>query len=583
MSELPPLLLPRTPPAIAGLLAALVNAAMRVAVIPLFVTPLIDRVVGQGRLEALAPLLALAALLVVAGSLALWAQDALLGRAAAINAASWREALYRRLLRRSPGRLPGTSGGLASRVLHDLREVETFHQFGLGTLVAESFTVLGILAVLGATNASATALLVALCLPLVIVLRAVGVRLEAVAKRSQASTEELGTHLQEGLRHHETVRAFDATGFMLGRFGEVNRRTASAMSRRSALAALQIPATQVLAFAALGALVAVLAASAAQGGMTVGEIVSFITLVALLSTPAQLLPRGIAMAQQAGAAAKRLRELAELEPAAKGAPSGDRRPGGAVAARSAANLELRGVEVGHGAEPLLRGVDMRLAGPGLAVLVGESGSGKTTLLRLLLRFHPLERGEVLLGGKPLAAWPEGELRRAVAYVAQGHELLRGTVRDNLALGRNVDDEQLWRVLAEVQLATVVDRLPAGLDYRLGEDGGGLSGGQRQRLALARALLSDPAVLLLDEPTSNLDEGAETELVALLQRQAVDRLVLAATHRPALSDAAERSWRVSAGSVRELGDAVDGSAEDSIDEDGDGSGGNPGGAGAEVSR
>jgi ABC-type multidrug transport system fused ATPase/permease subunit len=554
VAELPPLLFPRSPTALAGMTAAVVNAGMRVAVVPLFVTPLVDQVVGRGRLDALTPLLGLAALLVVAGSAALWAQDSLLGRTAATVAESWREVLYRRLLGRVPGSLPGTSGGLAARVLHDLREVESYHQFGLGTLVAETVTVLGVLLVLALGNAAATALLVALCLPLVLVLRTVGRRLEAVAERSQAGTEELGANLQEGLRHHETVRAFGATGFMLARFQPVNRRTAAAMSRRSTLAALQTPATQLLAFAALGALVAVLAASAARGAMTVGEIVSFITLVALLSTPAQLLPRGVAMLQQASAAAGRLRELAARDRAPEARPpSGGPR---SVAETVGPALELRGVAVAFGEEPLLRDMDMRLAGPCLAVLMGESGSGKTTLLRLLLRFHPALRGEVLVGGRPLADWGEEELRRTVAYVAQGHELLRGTIRDNLALGRSIDDERLWRVLAEVQMTDEVARLPDGLDYLLGEDGGGLSGGQRQRLALARALLSDPSVLLLDEPTSNLDEAAEAELVAVLRRQAERRLVLAVTHRPALGRVADRLWGVRGGKIAELGARAD---------------------------
>jgi ATP-binding cassette subfamily B protein len=559
VADLPPLLFPRSPTALAAMSAAVVNAGMRVAVVPVFVTPLVDQVVGRGRLDALTPLLGLAALLVIVGSAALWAQDSLLGRTAATVAESWREVLYRRLLGRVPGSLPGTSGGLASRVLHDLREVETYHQFGLGTLVAETLTVLGVLLVLALSNATATALLVALCLPLVLVLRSVGRRLEAVAERSQAGTEELGANLQEGLRHHETVRAFGATGFMLARFRPVNRRTAAAMSRRGALAALQIPATQLLTFAALGALVAVLAASAARGAMTVGEIVSFITLVALLSTPAQLLPRGVAMLQQASAAAGRLRALATREEAPEATSAvrnaeaawSDTQPG-----RPEPALELHGVALAFGDGPLLRDLEMQLAGPCLAVLTGESGSGKTTLLRVLLRFHPALRGEVLLGGRPLADWGEEELRRTVAYVAQGHELLRGTIRDNLALGRSIDDERLWRVLAEVQMTEEVARLPEGLDYLLGEDGGGLSGGQRQRLALARALLSDPSVLLLDEPTSNLDEAAEAELVALLRRQAERRLVLAVTHRPALGRVADRLWHVRGGRIAELGPQSD---------------------------
>ncbi|HEX7004827.1 MAG TPA: ABC transporter ATP-binding protein [Trueperaceae bacterium] len=546
MRDLPGLLLPRTVSSIAGLAAAVVNAVLRVAVIPLFVTPLIDRVVGQGSLEALAPLLMTAAILVVGGSLALWAQDALLGHTAASLARRWREGLYRRLLGRRPGELPGTSGGLASRILHDLREVEVFQQYGLGSLVAESVAVLAIVAVLAATNLVATGLLLLLCLPLAFALRALGRRLGAAATRSQAGTEEIGGHLQEGFRHHETLRAFGATHFILGRFREANERTAAAMSRRSFLAAAQIPTTQVLAFVALGVLVAILARAAARGEMTVGQIVSFITLVALLATPAQLLPKSVAMAQQAAAAAKRLGAL--LEPNEVGsAPESPLSP--PELTPGMVRLELKGVTVGPAKEAVLNGVDLSLDGVGLAVIVGESGAGKTTLLRTLLGFLRPRHGEVLLAGLPLARWPEPKLREAIAYVPQGHELLRGTVRDNLALGRSAPDEESWTALEGVGLAETI-RQAGGLDYRLSEDGGGLSGGQRQRLAIARALLGDPPVILLDEPTSNLDEASEAGLVELLRLQARERLVVAVTHRPALTLAADRVWRIAAGRLEE---------------------------------
>jgi ATP-binding cassette subfamily B protein len=568
------LLFPRTATAIGGMSAALLNALFRVAVIPAFVTPLIDRVVGQQRLDTLVPLLSLATLLVLAGSIALWAQDALLARTAAVSAARWRERLYRRLLGRPPGEVTGTSGGLASRILHDLREIETFHQYGLGTLVAESVAVLAVLAVLAATNLTATLLLVALCLPLVLVLRAVGRKLEASAAHSQAGTEELGAHLQEGLRHQESIRAFDAAEFMLARFSRANSSTAAAMSRRGVLAATQVPATQILAFAALGVLVAVLSSSAARGAMSVGEIVTYVTLIALLATPLQLLPRGVAMWQQARAAAVRLRELAaaptQIPPAGAGgrprAPEhqsapwppvgGETNPSSAAADRphpvaATSRLETRDLALEHSGRTVLEGVRLRLAGPGLTVLVGESGGGKTTLLRALLRLHPLHSGTILLDGRPLSEWPETSLREVTGYVPQGHDLLRATIRENVTLGRPATDDRLWRALHEVRLDEVVRALPGGLEHHLGEDGGGLSGGQRQRLAIARALLGEPRLLVLDEPTSNLDESSELELVALLRAQAATRLVIAATHRPALSAVADAVWRADAGRVTEV--------------------------------
>ena len=188
--------------------------------------------------------------------------------------------------------------------------------------------------------------------------------------------------------------------------------------------------------------------------------------------------------------------------------------------------------------PVLVDVSLTLPPKGLVVVSGPSGSGKTTLLRLLLGFDRPTAGEVLLAGHPLGAVPEEELRTRLAYVPQDHGVLSGRVGDVLAMGREVPEAELWGALEAVGLATVVRELAAGLDTELLEDGGGLSGGQRQRLAIARALLGSPQAVLLDEPTSNLDDTSEHEIVTLLERLARRRLVLAVTHRPALAQAAD---------------------------------------------
>ena len=573
------LLWPRRPSAYLGMLAAVVSAVSRVAVVPLFVTPLFDRALADP--SALPRLLAVAGAVVLGGALALWAQDALLGRAAAMATAEARRAVYADLLSRPPGTLPGTSGSLASRVITDLKEVENYVRYGLGSLVAESVTLGLILGALVRADVRAAALLVALGVPAALALRGLGSALQRAAAGSMEGTEALGRHIQEGVKHHETVAAFGARPFMLRRFDAVNRLTAAAGARRSLLAGLQVPVTQVLLYGALGAVVVVLAGGVRRGEMTVGQMVSFLTLVALAAAPAQLLPAAYALYRQAAAAARRVEALASGRPAAvtpgagSGAPAADgaahatgavlrstlagaRRGPAAVgepASRGAAEgagaaeggaaqaqppaLSLRGLATGFdAARPVLTGVDLDLPPRGLYAVTGPSGIGKTTLLRTLLGLIPPVAGSVAWGGRDLREVPDEELRRLVAYVPQGHELVSGTVREAVALGRDVGDEELWEALEAAGVAAAVAALPGGLDAELGEDGAGLSGGQRQRLAIARALVGRPAALLLDEPTSNLDEASEAEVVELLSRLAAERLVVAVSHRPALVAAAD---------------------------------------------
>lgn len=567
------LLFPRTPAAVIGMVAAVLNAALRVAVVPLFVTPLFDRVLSAGELAALPGVLGAAGVVVVAGALALWVQDAALGRAAARVSATWRERAYAALLERTPGRLPGSSGGLASRIVADLREIEVFYQYGLGSLVAESCTLLGVGAVLFAANASATAYLVAMALPLLVVLDRIGRAIGGVSGTAQARTEDIGGHLQEGLRHHDVVRAFRAEPFMLRRFGRANRDVVRAVTQRNLLASVPVPLSQVLLFAALGVLVTVLARAAAEGRMTVGAVVGYVTLVAMLATPSQLLPRAFALLRQAGAAGARLQALVAHDEApavgAGGAPTepGPRPSSDATRAPPAAGpgapsappsrpgraggLTLDQVGFAYDDQgAVVVNATAALPERGLVAVTGESGAGKSTLLRLVLRFLEPTHGSVRLADRPLDAWPEEELRARVAYVPQDAAMLSGSVRDNLTLGRDFADEALWAALARADLDAAVASLPGGLEYALREDGAGLSGGQRQRMALARALLSAPAVLLLDEPSANLDEASEAVLVRTLQREAQERLVVVVAHRPALVAAAERVLRLEAGVLRD---------------------------------
>ena len=541
----------------AGVVAAVVGAALRVAVVPIFVGPVLDRAVVRGDLSTL-PGIFLAAGAAVAGtSAAVLAQDALLARSGANLVARWREGLYRSLLARTPGRLPGTSGGLAGRILSDLREVETHHQYGLGTLATESAAVVGILGVLAWRAPGATAALVGLGLPTALLLAWLGRRLRGQADRAQEGTEAVAAHLQEGLRQHAVARAFGAEGFLLTRFGQANEATRRAARRRGLLYALQIPATQVAVFLALGGLVALLAGRAAAGEMTVGQVVEYLTLVALLSTPAQLLPRGYALLRQAEAAAARLlaleRDAAPVAPAGVEHAEPAARPAATAPERDAGGPGLTLDDLWVRYDPdgpwVLAGASARLPARGLVALVGDSGAGKSTLLGVLLGFVHADRGQVRLEGAPLAARPG-----AIGWVPQSLDLMRGSVRDNLALGREVDDAAVWAAIRAVGMADAIGASPAGLDQLLDEDGAGLSGGQRQRLSIARALLGRPAVLLLDEPTANLDAAAEASLVTTLRAEARQRLVVAVAHRSALADAADLVLELADGGLRTVATA-----------------------------
>jgi ATP-binding cassette subfamily C exporter for protease/lipase len=200
-------------------------------------------------------------------------------------------------------------------------------------------------------------------------------------------------------------------------------------------------------------------------------------------------------------------------------------------------LQVRGlVATAPGrAAPILKSIDLEIAAGETVVVLGPSGSGKSTLARCLVGIWPDTQGEVRLDGEPLAAWTREALGPHIGYLPQDVELFDGTIADNIARMAQPDPAKVIAAARATGLHDAILRLPKGYDTPIGEAGGVLSGGQRQRLALARALYGDPALLVLDEPNSNLDDAGELALSqAIGELRQQGRTLVLITHRlPAL--------------------------------------------------
>ncbi|MGL5864316.1 MAG: ABC transporter ATP-binding protein [Dermatophilaceae bacterium] len=213
------------------------------------------------------------------------------------------------------------------------------------------------------------------------------------------------------------------------------------------------------------------------------------------------------------------------------------------------DIHLRDVRAGYGSRPVLDGLDLCVPQGQFVALVGASGAGKTTLAHLLVRFADPDAGSVLVGGRDLRTVAADRVRERVVLVPQTSYALRASLRENLLLARpDATDEQLLDALRAAALGTLTDTLDGGLDARVGEGGGTLSGGQLQRLAVARALLLDPAVLVLDEPVAHLDALAEHELNAALRQTRRGRTTVVVAHRVSTIRAADRVLLLHAGRV-----------------------------------
>lgn len=212
-------------------------------------------------------------------------------------------------------------------------------------------------------------------------------------------------------------------------------------------------------------------------------------------------------------------------------------------------IQFSKVSFSHGETPIIRDVSLEIPRQSVVVLQGPSGAGKTTLVDLLIGLHRPGSGNIFVGDTNLADMDIKSWRRRIGYVPQELSLLHGSVRENITLGDTaIADESVKSALAKVDALDFVMNLPEGLDTDVGEMGGKLSGGQRQRISLARALVANPEILILDEVTSALDPSTESAIVANIAQLAKQYTVVAITHRPAWSAIAGKLYQVEGGNV-----------------------------------
>lgn len=265
---------------------------------------------------------------------------------------------------------------------------------------------------------------------------------------------------------------------------------------------------------------------ALYGRVTFGEFFAFYGYQAMLWGPVSVLLNAAQFFQTGTASAEKVAQLqtVELEPwLAKNIKPSDRPFKGLIAAESLGFAYAEG-------EPVLRDISFVIKPGTMTALVGQSGSGKTTLSHLLSGMMLPTTGRLLVDGVDIRDWNLRELRNHLAVVLQETELFNTTLRENLCMGGNYSDEQLWAALAAAHLADFVRQLPRGLDEEVGIRGARLSGGQKQRVALARAFLKNPAILILDEATSALDSETERAIQRSFEAVRVGRTSIVIAHR-----------------------------------------------------
>ncbi|MGW1345147.1 ABC transporter ATP-binding protein [Kribbella sp. NPDC002412] len=512
-------------------------------------TPMVSKAVLDG-LAASTPITSavtlLVVLLVISSGLGL-VQWILLGKMGERVVLYARSSMVRRLFRVRVGELAGRSPGeLVTRVTSDtvlLREAaaSSLVQLVNGVISLVGALVLmamldGVLLLTTLAALAAVGIIVALLMP----------PMAKAQEQAQGAVGRLGGALEGALRAIRTVKASRAEARESERV--ISEATESA---RQSVRAVRYEAVAWTAagFGIGSATLLILGIGAwrvSENLLTVSALVAFLLYTFQLMEPVGTLTQTVSGLQSGVAAAMRIREVDsfEIEPA-------DTSPGRTANVPSALTFENVTARYAPGAAPALQDVSLTIPRRGHTAIVGPSGAGKTTMFSLLLRFLNPDSGRLVLDGVPLPEWSLEDLRRRIVYVEQDTPLVPGTLRENLLYTHeDAGEPALWEALRAVRLDDRVRELPDGLDTVLST--AAISGGERQRIALARALVSDPEILLLDEATAQLDGLTEAAVHEVIARIAGTGAVLTIAHRLSTVIDADQIVVLESGRVRARG-------------------------------
>ena len=366
-------------------------------------------------------------------------------------------------------------------------------------------------------------------------------------KRGQVSTGRLTVLLQESIQGNRIVKAFGMEDYEDRRFMAENGRLFKQSLRASRIKATVAPSMELLASFGISGVVWYGGWSVIRGGRTQGEFFAFMAAMFLMYAPFKGLSRTYAAVHQGLAGAERVFEVLDEEPDIADKP--DAQP----AKPFARKIEFQNVNFAYAETPVLKNIDLTVEAGQMVALVGMSGVGKSTLVDLIPRFYDVKSGRILVDGVDIRDLTVKSLRAQIGIVTQHTFLFNDTIRNNIAYGDPERDMDAIITAAKAAHAhEFIQAMPNGYDSEIGEMGLQLSGGQRQRLAIARALLKDAPILILDEATSSLDADSERSVQDALETLMHTRTTIVIAHRLSTIRKADRIVVMVDGSIAEEG-------------------------------
>lgn len=440
------------------------------------------------------------------------------------------------------------TGELISRITADVSMLQDTFSTTLAELLRQIITLIAGVIFLMMTTPKLTLFMLATFPVLVIIAMVFGKFIRKLSKETQDELAAANVIVEETLQSIMTVKSFAGEEYESNRYGKGLNKVVTVALKAAGFRGAFI---SFIIFALFGGIVAVMwygATLVASGDMSVGDLVSFVLYTTFIGGSIAGLGDIYGQLQKAIGSSERVLEILGEAPEVSTADFQKFPLEGKVS--------FRGVRFSYPTRPemeVLKSIDFEIPAGEKVALAGQSGAGKSTIIQLLLKFYPIDKGQILIDGKPIDTWNLKQLRSNIGIVPQEVLLFGGSIKENIAYAKpDASEEEIIEAAKKANAWQFISKFPEGMETKVGERGIKLSGGQRQRVAIARAILKDPAILILDEATSSLDAESEALVQEALDELMKNRTTIIIAHRLSTIRKVDRIYVLKEGEIVEEG-------------------------------